>query len=82
MYTLSMHGAWCIYSWEMSRHTIGANTPHLLLTALLLLWAEPSFSSMCNPAEPKQSAKAFVTSPGIRVSLISLGTAATDLRTH
>ena len=61
---------------------IGANTSHPLLTALLLLWAEPSFPSMCNPAEPKQSVKAFVMSPRIRASLISLGTAATDLHTH
>ena len=72
----------CIYSWEMIRHAIGANTLHPLLTALLLLWAEPRFPSMCNPAEPKQSVKAFVTSPRIRASLISLGTAATDLRAH
>ena len=50
----------CIYSWEMIRHAIGANTPHSLLTALLLLRAEPSFPSMYNPAEPKQSTKAFV----------------------
>ena len=52
----------CINSWEMSRHAIGANTPHPLLHCFhpwLLLWAEPSFPSMCNPAEPKQSAKAF-----------------------
>ena len=55
----------CIYSWEISRHAIGANTPHPLLTTLLLLWAEPSFPSMCNSAEPKQSVKAFVTSPRI-----------------
>ena len=46
------------------------------------VWAEPSFPSMCNPAEPKQSVKAFVTSPHIHASLISLGTAATDLRAH
>ena len=50
----------CIYYWEMSQHAIGANTPHPLLTALLLLWAEPSFPSMCNSAEPKQSVKAHV----------------------
>ena len=67
---------------EMIRHAISANTLHPLLTALLLLWAEPSFPSMCNPAEPKQSVKAFVMSPRIRASLISLDTAATDLRAH
>ena len=73
MYTLSPG---CIYSWEMSRHAISANTLHPLLTA------EPSFPSMCNPAELKQSVKAFMTSPRIRASLILLGTAATDLRAH
>ena len=44
---------------------MGTNTPHSLLIALLLLWAEPSFLSMCNPAEPKQSTKAFMTSSKI-----------------
>ena len=77
MYTLSVR-----MHLLLGNDSIGANTSHPLLTALLLLWAEPSFSSMCNPAEPKQSAKAFVTSPRIRASLISLGTAAADLRVH
>ena len=66
----------CFYSWEMSLHAISANTPHPLLTTLLLLWAVSSFPSMCIPAEPNQCAKAFVTSPRICALLISLGTAA------
>ena len=73
-----------MYTLSLRMHLLLGNdsTLHPLLTALLLLWAEPSFPSMCNPAEPKQSVKAFVASLRIRASLISLGTAATDLSTH